>query len=200
MLDISKLKNLLPIKMYQELPEIMAKFQINTIFCISHFLGQAAHESSNFTKLVENMNYSSDRLRVVFPKYFNEVGAILYANRPEAIGSRVYASRMGNGNEVSKEGFKFRGRGVLHITGKSNYLAFNKFVSNVDLIKNPDLVASTFALTSGAWFWLTNNINPIADKGMTLEVSKQITKKIQGGSLGANERFELFNKFYNILK
>ena len=198
-LDIEKLKGKIPNKVYDELQSVIDEFQINTILRMSHFLSQCAHESGNFTLTEENLNYSAKSLLKVFSKYFNEDTALEYERKPEKIGSRVYANRMGNGNEDSKEGYKFRGRGYIQLTGKDNYSAFGKLI-DVDLVTNPNLVATEYPLLSASWFFKKNGINEIADRGSSEEVVKSVTKRINGGYIGLDERLKLFKKYYDILK
>lgn len=159
---------------------------------IAHFLSQTGHESNDFKSLEENLNYSSERLLVVFPKYFTSATASKYHRKPSAIGSRVYANRMGNGDEASGDGYKFRGRGILQITGKNNYTACSTYLG-IDLISNPDqLLIKKYAIGSALWFWHTNNIADIDD------VTK-VTKKVNGGTIGLDDRLSRFNKAIAIL-
>jgi len=167
------------------------------------FMAQIAHESGNFKAVVENLNYSADALLSVFPKYFKDKNGVLdkalalkYARNAEMIGSRVYASRMGNGDEASKEGYKFRGRGYLQVTGKDNYKAFSTFIGE-DCVANPDLIATKYPMDSAMWFFDKNKLWDICDKGATNEVVTLVTKRVNGGTHGLSERvlkFELFNK------
>ncbi len=158
----------------------------------AHFISQTSHESSDFKNLEENLNYSSDRLLVVFPKYFNSITAPNYHRNPKAIGSKVYANRMGNGDENSQEGYKFRGRGILQITGKNNYTACGLYMKK-NLVSNPDdLLTKENAISSALWFWHTNNLITVDD--VTL-----LTKKINGGTIGLDDRLSRFNKAIAIL-
>jgi putative chitinase len=200
-MDTNKLKGHIPDKVLAELPAVMKQFSIDSPLRLSHFLAQTAHESTNFTRVEENLNYSAKRLLEVFPKYFNVVTAAQYANKPEAIGSHVYANRMGNGDEKSKTGFKFKGRGFLQLTGFNNYKSFSQFLpKGIVLTDTPEKVATDFPLLSAGWFWKMNNLNSTADKGSTLGVVTLVTKVINGGTHGIADRVSLFNKFYNILK
>lgn len=199
MVDLSKLEHRIPKQVMAELPDTMAKFNINTPLRLAHFLSQCAHESGNFNATRENLNYSADRLRVVFPKYFPtpEV-AQQYARNQVKIGSRVYANRMGNGDEKSEEGYKFRGRGYIQLTGKSNYQAFDKFVPD-NIVMEPELVASKYPLMSAAWFFDKNNLWAICDLGATEDVVKNLTKRINGGLNGLDDRLKKFKLFYGFL-
>ena len=197
-MDTYILKSYLPESILTELPEIQSRFEINTPLRLAHFLGQCAHESANFTILSENLNYSTAGLRTVFPKYFkDDQTAAAYARNPEKIASRVYANRMGNGPEETADGYKYRGRGCIQLTGKNNYQSFGLSIG-ADLVSNPDLVKTSYALISAAWFWDARGLNSIADKG--LETVPEITKVINGGSIGLASRIDMVNKFYNLLK
>ena len=126
-LNIDKLKGHIPDNVLSQIPETAQKFNITTNLRLAHFLAQCAHESGGFKAVSENLNYSADGLRKIFGKYFPSTLAESYARQPEKIASRVYADRMGNGNEMSKEGYKFRGRGYIQLTGKNNYSNFSFF-------------------------------------------------------------------------
>jgi putative chitinase len=198
-MNIDKLKGKIPDDVITELSEVMDKFAINTPLRLSHFLAQAAHESGNFKYTSENLNYSAERLKVIFPKYFKQQGlAESYGRKPELIASRVYGGRMGNGEEGTRDGFKFRGRGYLQLTGKNNYAEFDKFVSE-EILSEPDLVATKYPLLSAAWFFHKNNINSISDKGATDEVVTMVTKRVNGGTIGLQDRIKHFKKYYLLL-
>lgn len=178
---------------------IVEKFNITNHLRLSHFLSQCAHESGNFKFLTENLNYSADGLLKIFPKYFKDKAtADAYARKPEKIGSRVYANRMGNGDEASGDGFKFRGRGYIQLTGKDNYKQFGAFVGE-DLVANPDLVATKYPLTSAAFFFDKNKLWDICDKGDTPEVVTLVTKRVNGGTHGLEDRLSKFNTFNTLL-
>jgi len=196
---VDKLQGHLPVAVLAEIPLIMQKFGIENRLRLSHFLAQTAHESGNFKHVVENMNYSVDGLLKIFPKYFKDrATAEKYARKPEMIGSRVYASRMGNGDEASKEGFKFRGRGYIQLTGKDNYKQFSDFIGE-DCVTNPDLVATKYPLTSAAFFFNKNGIWAICDKGATKEQIVAVTKRVNGGTIGLDDRIHHFNKIHGLL-
>lgn len=199
-----KLLEIIPNQVINELDIIFDKYQINTILRISHFLAQCAHESGNFSVKQENLNYSAKRLQEVFGKYFTtHAKALLYERKPIKIASLVYGNRMGNGDEQSIEGYKYRGRGYIQLTGKNNYLLFDKSLNEtgleVDIIGNPDLVATTYPLISAAWFFNKSNLNEIADLGGTKEIITKVTKKVNGGTHGLDSRISYFNKFYKKL-
>jgi putative chitinase len=165
--------------------ETFEKFDISTPERQACFLGQCAHESGGFTALSENLNYSAASLCRVWPKRFATIGDGQICERnPEKIANKVYASRMGNGDEESGEGYAYRGRGLIQLTGKSNYEACGKALG-VDLIDNPDLVATPqYAALSAGWFWNKNKLNAYADKGDM----EGLTKKINGGTHGIEDR------------
>jgi putative chitinase len=198
-MNIDKLKGQIPDSVLSQIPDTMTKFNINTPLRLAHFLAQCSHESANFTAVRENLNYSADSLKKVFPKYFPGTLSEQYQRNPEKIASKVYGGRMGNGDETTKEGFKFRGRGFIQLTGKDNYKSFGQAI-NENLIENPDLVATKFPLLSAAWFFSKNGINTIADKGPTDEVIKEVTKRVNGGTIGLEDRVSKFKKFFNLLK
>lgn len=166
---------------------------------LAHFLGQTAHESGGFEASVENLNYSADRLRVVFPKYFpTPASALPYHRQPEKIANKVYANRMGNGDEVFGDGWKYRGRGALQLTGKANYAAFAKFMMDNEILTNPDIVATKYYFQSAFWFFSKNRIWPLATIVNDLAI-KSVTKVVNGGVNGLEERKTLTNHFYKIL-
>jgi putative chitinase len=198
-MDINKLKGHIPDAVLAQIPSVMEKFKIDTPLELAHFLAQCGHESGNFRAVSENLNYSADGLKKIFPKYFPGNLNESYARKPEAIASRVYASRMGNGNEASKEGFKFRGRGYIQLTGRENYAAFDKFVED-DILANPDLVATKYPLLSAAWFFSKNKLNEIASKGADDTTVTAVTKRVNGGTIGLADRIKHFKEFYALLK
>lgn len=198
-MNLDLLKGHIPDKVLVELREKALMFGLNSDVRLAHFLSQASHESGGFLKTEENLNYSEKRLLEVFPKYFNESNSVYYANKPEKIGSRVYASRMGNRDEKSQDGYWFRGRGYLQLTGANNYVAFGKAV-NENLLKFPDLVSVKYPTSSALWYFQVNNLWSICDKGTSVETVTTLTKKINGGTIGLKHRLEEFNKFAKILK
>jgi len=174
----------------------MLKREINTPVRQAMFLSQLAHESGNFRFVVENLNYSADALRRVFGKYFpTEALANEYARQPERIANRVYASRMGNGDEASGDGWKYRGRGLIQLTGKNNYASFSMQSDNNALVE-PDLVAQPeLAVDSAGWFWTTNRLNQLSDTGDV----KAVTRRINGGFNGLADREAKYNKLIVML-
>jgi putative chitinase len=148
--------------------------------------------------VTENLNYSADGLKKIFPKYFPGNLNESYARNPQKIANKVYSSRMGNGDEASGDGFRYRGRGFLQTTGKSNYAEFNKIVDD-DVIANPDLVATKYALASAAFFFQKNNLWSICDRGASDEIVTLVSKRVNGGTIGLSERLSEFKKFYALL-
>jgi putative chitinase len=165
----------------------------------AHFFGQVATETGNFAAFSENLNYSADGLKKIFGKYFPGDLANSYARNPEKIASRVYGARMGNGDESTGEGFKFRGRGYIQLTGKQNYTNFAKFIGE-DTVSNPDLVATKYPLASAAFFFDSNKLWSICDKGADDATVTAVTKRVNGGTIGLPDRIKHFKEYYNLLK
>jgi putative chitinase len=163
----------------------------------AHFFGQCAHESGGFKVFSENLNYSDKGLNGIFKKYFPTIASTAgYARKPEKIANKVYANRMGNGPESSGDGFKYRGRGPIQLTGKDNYTAFSASVGRPDVLTNPDIVAGELAFESALWFFKKNNLFAIADKGVTDAVITQITKRVNGGTHGLDDRLKKTKQFF----
>lgn len=198
-LNIQKLKGHIPDAVIAQIPDTAKKFNITTNLRLAHFLSQCGHESGGFKAVSENLNYSTDGLKKVFGKYFPGNLAESYAKQPEKIASRVYGNRMGNGDEASKEGFKFRGRGYIQLTGKANYTSFTKFIGE-DCVANPDLVATKYPLASAAFFFDSNKLWSICDKGADDATVTAVTKRVNGGTLGLTDRIKHFKEYYNLLK
>lgn len=162
----------------------MEEFKINTPRRIQHWLAQVLHESNEFRAVEENLNYSSSRLLQVFPKYFVPSTALAYANKPQRIASRVYANRMGNGAEATGDGWKYRGRGLIQLTGKSMYNSYKGYCG-FDVVAQPDLIAQPLgAVRSSMWFFATHGCNEMADRDDVVS----ITRKINGGTTGLDKR------------
>jgi len=195
---VERIKGHIPDAVYAQIPDTCKKFNINSPLRLAHFLAQCGHESGNFKAVSENLNYSADGLKKIFGKYFPG-DASAYARNPEKIASKVYANRMGNGDEASKEGFKFRGRGYIQLTGKSNYTNFTKFIGE-DCVANPDLVATKYPLASAAFFFDSNKLWSICDKGADDATVTAVTKRVNGGTIGLADRIKHFKEFYNYLK
>ena len=198
-LKLDKLKGHIPDAVIAMIPDTAAKFQINTPLRLAHFLAQCGHESGGFKATQENLNYSAKGLAGIFKKYFpTEAAATPYARQPQKIASKVYGGRMGNGPESSGEGYKFRGRGYIQLTGKENYTAFGKSIGE-DMTLNPDVVASKYALLSAAWFFSKNGLHKIADEGASDLVVTKITKRVNGGTIGLPDRIKHFKEYYHLL-
>jgi putative chitinase len=198
-MDLTKLESYLAKNVYDELKNVCIKFNVNNKLRVCHFLSQMAHESGSFTAIRENLNYSALGLKNTFGKYFpTETLANSYARQPEKIANRVYANRMGNRDEQSGDGWKFRGRGYLQITGASNYIAFGKYIGE-DLYNNPDLIATKYPLTSGAWFFEKNKLWEICEEGDTNATIMKLTRKINGGTNGFDDRVKKFNLYKRFL-
>jgi putative chitinase len=197
---LQNLKGHIPDAVIAQIPETAKKFNITNPLRLAHFLAQCGHESGGWKATSENLNYSSKGLMGIFKKYFPTLAlAEQYARKPEAIASRVYGGRMGNGAEATKEGFKFRGRGYIQLTGKDNYSAFDKFVPE-EILANPDLVATKYPLMSAAWFFNKNGLWSICDKGADQGTVTAVTKRVNGGTIGLPDRIKHFNEYYNLLK
>lgn len=166
----------------------------------AHFFAQTGHETGEFKLFTENLNYSADGLKKIFGKYFPGDSANSYARNPEKIANKVYSSRMGNADEASGDGFKFRGRGALQTTGKNNYLALSAYLKNPEIMSIPDLVATTFAFESAMFFFEANKLWSICDKGINDASIKELTKRINGGYNGLDHRAALTKKYYGWLK
>jgi putative chitinase len=198
-MNTSNLATKMPSAASKYMLEVVERYNITAPLRLSHFLAQIAHESGNFQFVAENLNYSADSLLKVFPKYFKDKAtADLYARKPEMIGSRVYANRMGNGDEASKEGFKFRGRGYIQLTGKDNYKAFSTFIGE-DCVANPDLVSTKYPMDSAIWFFDKNKLWDICDKGAGDDIITLVTKRVNGGTHGLADRLSKFKTFNSLL-
>jgi len=196
---LDALKGHIPDAVIAQIPETAAKFNITTPLRLAHFLAQCGHESGGFKAISENLNYSADGLKRIFGKYFPGDLANSYARQPEKIASRVYGARMGNGDESTGEGYKYRGRGYIQLTGKSNYTGFAKFIGE-DTVANPDLVATKYPLASAAFFFNSNNLWSICDKGADDAAVTAVTKRVNGGTIGLADRIKHFKEFYSLLK
>jgi putative chitinase len=194
-MKIDALTGIVPEKILLQIPTIK---QIDGPRRLCHFLSQLSHESKNFTATQENLNYSSGGLLRVFGNRFTYRDSINYQRDPVGIGNRAYANRMGNGNEASGDGYKYRGRGYLQCTGADNYKAFSDYIGE-DCLSNPGLLAHKYPLESAAWFFTINNIWAICDKGHSNADVQAVTKMINGGINGLVERQRLFKWYYSEL-
>ncbi len=180
------------------LEQVLPDFEITTKNRVAAFVAQCAHESAGFKTLQENLNYSAAGLHGVWPKRFPTIAAAQPYNRnPERIANKVYSSRMGNGDEHSGDGWKFRGRGLIQLTGRSNYTQFSHDVYHDDrIVKDPDLVLEkSHAIYSACWFWHKNKLNAVADTGDMV----RMTKIINGGKLGLADRIHHFHQAQSAL-
>jgi putative chitinase len=198
-MNYSTLSTAVPTSVMLELPIAIEKFNIKTPLRLAHFLAQCGHESGNFKVFNENLNYSAQGLRKIFGKYFpTDALAKQYERQPQKIANKVYANRMGNGDEASGEGFKFRGRGFIQLTGKSNYSAFSKFIGE-DVVANPDLIATKYPLSSAGFFFDSNKLWALCDLGATEDAVTKVTKRVNGGTHGLDDRIAKFKKFSSLL-
>jgi putative chitinase len=188
----------LPLQVVGELDEVIKTYKISNPNRLAHFLAQCGHESNNFKAVIENLNYSEEGLLKIFPKYFDKNTAKSYARRQEMIANMVYGGRMGNGDKNSGDGYKFRGRGFIQLTGKTNYKSYGDYIS-VDLITNPSLVATKYALSSAAWYFEKRKLWQVCDEGIELETIKKVTKLVNGGYNGLEDRISKTNIFYKLL-
>jgi putative chitinase len=177
---------------YNAMVEYLPKFDIITPARVAGFVAQCQHESADFTALQENLNYGAKGLMNIFKKYYpDEALAKSHERKPELIANRVYSSRMGNGPEASGDGWKYRGRGILQLTGRSNYTQCSRDLFGDDTLANdPDLLRTPeYAILSACWFWHKNGLNSICDKGDIVLLSK----KINGGTIGLEDRIKHWN-------
>lgn len=174
-------------KLYLDIPSSIAAI---------HFFAQCAHETGNFKHFEENLNYSAEALLAVFARYFSSMEqALQYARQPEKIANRVYGNRMGNGDEHSGDGYRFRGRGALQLTGRFNYQQFSAYMNDTEVLTNPDVVATRYAFESAMHFFNKNGLWEIARLGLHDNVIRQMTRRINGGLNGIDHRVELTRKY-----
>jgi putative chitinase len=195
-MNLDKLKGHIPDSVIAQIPDVMTKFKIDTALKLAHFLSQCGHESGGFKIVNENLNYGAKGLRTIFGKYFpTDEKAALYERKPEKIANLVYGGRMENGPEASGDGWKFRGRGYIQLTGKTNYTAFGKAI-NEDIAANPDLVATKYPLLSAAWFF-TRCLPKCTDASDAAVTA--VTKCVNGGTIGLPDRIKHFKEYYSLL-
>ena len=198
-MNFNNLKGHIPDSVIAQIPDTAAKFNITNTLRLAHFLAQCGHESGGFKAVSENLNYGAAGLQSIFKKYFTAQTAAEYQRKPEKIANIVYANRMGNGNQASGDGYKFRGRGYIQLTGKDNYTSFDKTVED-DILANPDLVATKYPLSSAAFFFNKNGLWAICDKGADDATVTAVTKRVNGGTIGLPDRIKHFKEYYNLLK
>ncbi len=181
---------------YEALCQILPDYDINTVPRVAAFLAQTAHESGNYRAIKENLNYKAESLMRVWPRYFPDMAtAKAYEKQPERIANRAYANRMGNGPEESGDGWRYCGRGLIQLTGKSNY---ERYAESLEIsVEEAGEHLTTFegCVQSAAWFWEANNLNQWADKGDILT----LTKRINGGTLGLDDRIKHYNHAMHVL-
>jgi putative chitinase len=198
-LKLDKLKGHIPDSVISQIPEVAQKFGITSNLRLAHFLAQCGHESGGFKAVQENLNYGAKGLRGIFAKYFpTDAKALEYERKPEKIANLVYGNRMGNGPEPTGEGFKFRGRGYIQLTGKENYRKFGQFIGD-DLTVNPDLVATKYPLASAAFFFQSNGLWAICDRGADDATVTLVTKRVNGGTIGLADRIKHFKEYFQAL-
>jgi len=196
---LDKLKGHIPQAVIDQIPDTAARFGITNTLRLAHFLAQCGHESGGFRAVQENLNYGAKGLLTIFKKYFKTIEkAKAYERKPEKIANLVYGNRMGNGSEASGDGWKHRGRGYIQLTGKDNYEAFDATVPE-DIMANPDLVATKYALASAGFFFKKNNLWSICDRGSSPDVVTLVTKRVNGGTIGLADRQKHFKEYYNLL-
>ena len=196
---LDKLKGHIPQAVIDQIPDTAARFGITNTLRLAHFLAQCGHESGGFRAVQENLNYGAKGLLTIFKKYFKTIEkAKAYERKPEKIANLVYGNRMGNGPESSGMGWKFRGRGYIQLTGFENYKLFDATVPE-DIIANPDLVATKYALASAGFFFKKNNLWSICDRGSSPDVVTSVTKRVNGGTIGLADRQKHFKEYYNLL-
>lgn len=200
-ITLDQLKKLLPknervAEWHQALVKFLPQYDINTTQRIAAFISQCAHESADFTVLKENLNYGAEGLRKTFSKYFpTDALAQAYARQPQKIANRVYANRMGNGDEASGDGWRYCGRGLIQITGKTNYSGIANYIGKPLDQMTDYMTTIDGAVQSACWFWKTNNINQFADKGDVVGA----TKKINGGTNGLEDRQNKYKRALQVL-
>lgn len=202
-LTIEKVTKLIPkaiggVKTWHDsMLEVFPEYDIISIPRVAAFIGQCSHESNGFRVLEENLNYSAQGLTRTWPSRFPSGFADSYARKPQAIANRAYSNRMGNGDEESGDGWRFRGRGIIQLTGKSNYTECSNFLFNDEtLVNTPDLLFDPYyAIHSACWFWSKNKLNSLADASNIVDM----TKRINGGLIGLEERQHLFDQAVLVL-
>lgn len=201
-MNVDNLSAALPASVVAELKEILKTRQISKVQLCA-FLANCKHESGNFKAVEENLNYSATGLAKTFPKRYSAGGvpnalANSLHRKPEKIANNLYSNRMGNGTEASGEGWKYRGRGYIQLTGKSNYMLFDATVVD-NITENPDLVATKYPLTSAMWFFDANKLWVLAAQSENINSFKSLVKRINGGYNGMAEREQNFKKFMSMI-
>jgi len=182
---------------FASMGNLLPAFGVTSVKRVAMFLAQTSHESVDYRELEENLNYRATTLEEVFPRYFRDVSVNEYANQPEKIANRVYGGRMGNGDEESGDGWRYRGRGILQITGKDNYAECSQALyGDTRLLDNPDLLTTTDgAMGSAGWYWTTRALNEWSDT----ENIREVTRRINGGYNGLADRMQRYHRALSIL-
>lgn len=188
----------LPLQVVGELDEVIKTYKISNPNRLAHFLAQCGHESNNFKAVIENLNYSEEGLLKIFPKYFDKNTAKSYARRQEMIANMVYGGRMGNGDKNSGDGWRYKGRGFIQLTGKINYKAFGDYIG-VNVCADPNLIAIKYPLSSAAWYFEKRKIWQVCDEGIDIETIKKVTKLVNGGYNGLEDRISKTSIFYKLI-
>lgn len=199
-MDYNKLNKTIPESVIGQIPDAIARFEVNTPLRLSHFLTQCIYESGHFRYTEEKLDYSASGLRGIFPTYFktDEI-ARQYQRNPEKVANYIYGGEFGNGPDSTGDGWRFRGRGYILIHGRTNYTNFSKAI-NEDLTLRPDLVATKYPLLSAAWFFNSNGINQIADRGDSIDAITMVSKRVNGAVFQMEERIKKFRELYGILQ
>ncbi len=203
-MNLEPLKGVLPQVIYDQIPEIMDRFQVNTPLRLSRLLGQAKQETQ-FKVFSENLNYSLARMRAVFGSrlsHYTDAQLFPYVMNPIKFGNMIYANMLGNGNEASGDGYKYRGMGAIGLTGKAQFIELNHYVPEPDnIVTNPDLVATKYQMFSAGYYFKKHGLNELADNSYNNpEKINEITKKVNAASLGAENRLKYSMDFYEMIK
>ncbi|MHC1776687.1 MAG: peptidoglycan-binding protein [Lentimicrobium sp.] len=196
---LDNLRGKIPDAVLSQLPETITRFNISNVLRLSHFLAQCGHESAGFKDVEEKLSYSAQRLKEVFPKIFTGNLGELYARNPAKTASKAYANIIGNGDEASGDGYRFRGRGFIQLTGRANYRDFSKYIGE-DMEVSPDLVATKYPLSSAAFYFSSRKIWVVCDQGSSKEVIASVTRKVNAKLLGLQDRINHFNEYYALLR
>ena len=198
-MNYENLNSVIPDNVIAMIPDVIEKFEINTPNRLSHFLANIANETGNFTVVEENLYYTAQGLINTWGSLFNASNADAYAMQPEKIANRAYGNRMGNGDENSGDGWKYKGRGYIQLTGKDNYTALAAAIGDDDCVDNPDVVATKYPMDSAAMYWKNNGINELCDLGSDQDAINRVRHAVNGGLIGVNNVTMLFNKIFPLI-
>ena len=198
-MNYENLNSVIPDNVIAMIPDVIEKFEINTPNRLSHFLANIANETGNFTVVEENLYYTAQGLINTLGSLFNSSNADAYAMQPEKIANRAYGNRMGNGDENSGDGWKYKGRGYIQLTGKDNYTALAAAIGDDDCVDNPDVVATKYPMDSAAMYWKNNGINELCDLGSDQDAINRVRHAVNGGLIGVNNVTMLFNKIFPLI-